>query len=153
MGRSDKDKFRPTVLSIVKPNRIDMEGSSFIGLLFWAVIIYFGVRYFRRRAAANKPFTNADENTFSQNGVTVDFANGRITINGHSYSVNQVTGIRSEMGGKALVKSMSVVIKVDDFNKPIHKVVFKGFDGIQKSEEFMQRLTIALRKAGGPSFA
>lgn len=90
-----------------------------------------------------------DENSFSQHGVRVDFSAGTITIKEHTYPVNKVTGINTVYDRRS---GGIVSIEVDDFIKPIHKVVFGGTIGENQSKDFAQRLSIALRKAGGPSF-
>ena len=46
-------------------------------------------------------------------------------------------------------KAKNVIIEVDDFKKPNHKVLFVTSG---QAEKFMQRLSTALRKAGGPNF-
>ncbi|WP_276483047.1 hypothetical protein [Paraflavitalea pollutisoli] len=86
------------------------------------------------------------EDYFEQHGVKVHFLDKTITIRSHTYHVNQVTGIKSILGGSL----KGVEIQVDDFKKPIHKISIGGFGKAQ--EKFAQRLSVALRKAGGPSF-
>ncbi len=90
---------------------------------------------------------HADENSFRQGKVTVDFATKKITIGSQSYPVTDVQSLESKT-----VSSLTtdVFIKVDDFKKPIHTVKIIGFGNA--GEKFMQRLSTALRKAGGPSF-
>lgn len=86
------------------------------------------------------------EDYFEQHGVKVHFLEKTISIKNHTYHVNQVTGIKSILGGSL----KGVEIQVDDFKKPIHKIVIGGYGKAQ--EQFAQRLSVALRKAGGPSF-
>lgn len=97
-----------------------------------------------------------DENSFYQNGVRVDFLTGMITIGKYPYPVNKVTGIKAHtlIQNKAsiLANQGSVDIEVDDFVKPIHKINFNGYSVDKDTREFAQRLSIALRKAGGTSF-
>ena len=89
----------------------------------------------------------ADENHFSQAGVRVDFQTGKINIKGRTYNVGAVQGLEHKRISRF---GTEVYIKVDDFKKPIHMV---GVMGIGKEgERFVQRLSTALRKAGGPSF-
>ena len=113
-------------------------------------IIFFVVKTQRSRTTIV-----VDENSFAQNGVRVDFSAGIITIRKHAYPVNAVTGIRYQSSGKQRtmgVQGGSVDIEVDDFKKPIHNVLFNGFSAEKDSKEFAQRLSVALRKAGGTSF-
>lgn len=82
---------------------------------------------------------------FSQCGVHVDFETHKIRIGRHLYSVEDVQGLESKASGSGML----VYIKVDDFKKPIHTIRVMGY---KSGERFMQRLSTALRKAGGPSF-
>ena len=97
-----------------------------------------------------------DENSFSQNGVRVDFVAQTITIGKYSYPATAVTGIKTNtvVSGKATIVANTgfVNIEVDDFKKPVHKIVFNGFSVQKDTAEFAHRLSIALRKAGGTSF-
>lgn len=88
-----------------------------------------------------------DDNEFKQAGVRVVFANNQISISGKTYNVSDVHGIESR---KVSSITTDVFIKVDDFNKPIHTVKIIGINNA--GDKFIQRLSTALRKAGGPSF-
>jgi hypothetical protein len=112
-----------------------------VAVLFYSLLFFKGVHY------------TVDDREFKQAGVRINFANNTITVKGKTYRVGQVTGIRMEAftrshrHGNSIAKT--VTIDLDDFSKPHHKVLFisKGH-----SRKFMQRLSIALRKAGGPDF-
>lgn len=88
----------------------------------------------------------ADENEFEQAGVRVVFDTGKITINGKTYDVNAVQGIESTK----VRFGMTITLKVDDFKQPLHRVNIVGFNNA--GDKFIQRLSAALRKAGGSSF-
>lgn len=115
-------------------------------IIIVAIIIYVRIYFKGKKYVAN-------DNEFKQSDVTVNFGNRTIKIKNKTYNVNQVTGIRwealtsSHKHGDSQMKT--VVIDLDDFEKPHHKISFmsKGH-----AEKFIQRLSTALRKAGGPSF-
>jgi hypothetical protein len=124
---------------------------GFFTFIIVAIVGIFGYLFFK--GFSNTRFT-ADENEFKQGGVTVNFKKQTIEINGNNYNVNQVTGIRTkafqrETRRNASSKAKNVIIEVDDFKKPTHKVLFVTSG---QAEKFMQRLSTALRKAGGPNF-
>jgi hypothetical protein len=115
-------------------------------LVIIAVIGFFGyriIRYF-----AGRTMVSTDE-LFQQNDVTIDYRSRTLKIGKHSYSVDQVTGISTKwqtgIGGGRFVR-----IDVDDLVKPVHYVPILG--GEMSGKKFMQRVCVALRKAGGPSF-
>ena len=87
------------------------------------------------------------EDHFEQAGVKVVFSTGKITIKGKTYDVNAVQGIEHKVISSI---GTEVFIKVDDFSHPIYKIGVSGFGGA--GEKFVQRLEMALRKAGGPNF-
>lgn len=112
----------------------------FVGLAIWAI--------FKSIKAMGNTKIILDANGFKQAGVEVTFSSGDLKIKSHNYHVNQVTGLKTEAytpGSRAY----RAIIQVDDFAKPIHKVDFMSR---KKAEEFVQRFSVALRKAGGPSF-
>lgn len=88
----------------------------------------------------------ADNDHFAQAGVKVVFNTGQIMIKGKTYDVGQVTGIERE---RVTAVRTKVLIKVDDFQTPVHKIEIMGRGA---DDKFVQRLSAALRKAGGPSF-
>ncbi len=96
----------------------------------------------------------ADDVHFKQANVEVVFASGEIIIKGNSYKVDQVTGLLAEANSSTQKHGNSMawnaIIEVDDFKKPRHKINFLSRN---KANEFTQRLSVALRKAGGPSFS
>ena len=120
---------------------------KFLILIVIVAIIIYGRIYFKGKKYV------ANDNEFKQSDVTVNFGNRTIKIKNKTYNVSQVTGIRwealtsSHKHGDSQMKT--VVIDLDDFEKPHHKISFmsKGH-----AEKFIQRLSTALRKAGGPSF-
>ena len=113
----------------------------FILLLFGLpliIIAYKIARTSRYKATAN---------TFQQAGVKVIFDEGKIIINGKTYSVNDVQGLEWQDWSRI---SKRIIIKVDDLHYPLHKIGIMGFN--DAGGKFVQRLSTALRKAGGPSF-
>ncbi len=81
------------------------------------------------------------DDRFSSNGVSVDFAGKTIAIKNRTYPVSDVTGLSWGEG--------VTTITVNDLRKPVHKIKFvtRG-----QAEKFAQKLTLAIAKAGGPSF-
>ncbi|RYC70081.1 hypothetical protein [Spirosoma sordidisoli] len=121
--------------------------------LLFIVLIVFIVIVVRNNKSAPPVVVSAD--SFSQNGVTVNFSAGQISFNGKTGPVSLVTGVRMETTqpkGERWLKNSTVMIELDDLQYPIHKVKFTGGNSDNHAKEFMQRLSIALRKAGGPSF-
>lgn len=116
-------------------------------LLIAAVIVYYIYIYIRgSRYSLN-------EKEFKQGNITVNFIQKTIQIKSKTYSVNQVTGIQwraltsSRKHGDSQMKT--VVIDLDDFERHHYKMSFMSQG---QAEKFVQRLSTALRKAGGPSF-
>ena len=110
-------------------------------LVVFAVIAFAAYKIYKASDFA------ANDDEFRQAGVKVVFSTGKITIGKHIYDVTDVQGLESERFRMGTV----ITIKVDDFKKPLHKVSIDGF-GREPGERFKQRLSTALRKAGGPSF-
>lgn len=115
-------------------------------LLIFALIGFFIYRIFRY--FNGRRIVSTDE-LYQQNGITINYNDGTIKIGKHLYKVDQVTGIKSNwqtgVGGGRFVK-----VEVDDLVKPIHHIPI--LSGEVAADRFMQRLCVALRKAGGPSF-
>lgn len=117
------------------------------------LLVYFFIKVFKLESPVV-----VDENSFSHKGLRIDFKERTITIKNFTYNVDLVTGIyyetREPIGknGEVFFTTADVKIQVEDFNKPVHSIRFIGPDAPKKAEEFMQRITMALRKAGGPSF-
>lgn len=103
--------------------------------------------YLFKKLISNDKYT-VNEYEFRQAGVLVTFATGKITIKGKTYNATDVQGIETLHISKLAAQ---ISIKVDDFNTPIHKIHIRGV-GKGAAEKFVQRLSTALRKAGGPSF-
>jgi hypothetical protein len=93
----------------------------------------------------------ATDDMYSQRDVTIDYKAGTIAIKKHSYPVNHVTGIAVITQTNGNRSNYHVQIEMDDMRKPIHKIPVIGSK--KSAEEFMQRICVALRKAGGPSFS
>jgi citrate lyase gamma subunit len=74
------------------------------------------------------------------------FDTSKIIIKGINYDVDQVQGIERKF---ITAVRTQVLIKVDDFKTPIHKIEIMGKGA---DDKFVQRLSAALRKAGGNSF-
>ena len=87
----------------------------------------------------------SDAGSFSQQGVTVDYKAQTITIKSNTYPLSAIRGVRTESGPQRT--RSRAFIKVDDMNKPVHEIVFYGD---RLAEQFLERLTIAIEKAGGP---
>ena len=115
-------------------------------ILYFTVIIAVGViiysiyRYF----TASKMIENNE--LFSQNDITIEYAKETIKIKKHTFKVNQVTGISIITEGRAKI----LKIDVDDLRHPVLRVVYAGSE--HGANQFMQRICVALRKANGPSF-
>jgi len=62
-----------------------------------------------------------------------------------------VTGIAVITQTNGNRSNYHVQIEMDDMRRPIHKIPVIGSK--KSAEEFMQRICVALRKAGGPSFS
>lgn len=120
-------------------------------LLIFPIAVLAILIYLYYKGLSNTVYT-ASENEFKQGGVTVNFSKKTILINQHKYNVDKITGIRTKSfstGRTGSSKAKNVIIEVDDFKKPIHKIMFVTSG---HADKFMQRLTTALRKAGGPNF-
>ena len=127
-----------------------MEAILIVAAVAIGAIIYFD------RVIKKRTTVVVDDNSFAQNGVRVDFSAQTITIGKYSYPAKAVTGIRmntvENRKGTIVAKTGFVDIEVDDFKKPVHKIVFNSYSVEKDTKEFAQRLSVALRKAGGTSF-
>jgi hypothetical protein len=92
----------------------------------------------------------ATEDMYQQRDVTVDYKAGTITIKKYVYKVNQVTGISRLTTTNGRRKDHFAEIAVDDMQKPVHKIPVIGSQ--HSADEFVQRICVAIRKAGGPDF-
>ena len=121
-------------------------------ILIIAALLLFVIFKFVKGFQNNRVI--ADDNHFKQADVEVTFATGAINIKGNTYDVNQVTGLLTEANSSTQKHGNSMawnaIIEVDDFKKPRHKINFLSRN---KANQFTQRLSTALRKAGGPSFS
>lgn len=121
-----------------------------IGAFLLIAVICYAVYFFSRAYANNKPVY--DDNHFRQANIEVIFSSGKIIIANTEYKATQITGMRTEpwhSNRHGDSRAWRVILDIDDFQKPKHQITFpsKG-----SANEFMQRLSIALRKAGGTSF-
>ena len=114
--------------------------------IFFLIVIVCLLAFLFYKFATSGNYT-ANDIEFKQAGVRVVFSTGKITIKNKTYDVKDVQGIESKASGKGKL----IYIKVDDFNKPIHTISIVEF-GNNAGEKFIQRLSTALRKAGGSSF-
>jgi hypothetical protein len=128
---------------------------DFLLTLVIIIVVIFGIYRIVHMFTSNVVKANTDY--FQQAGVKVDFRQKTITIKNKAYDVGSVTGINTitTSGGRgmgdAIRSTIGIVeIKMDDFKKPIHRVEISGGQG--RADDFVQRLTTALRKAGGPDF-
>lgn len=123
-------------------------------LIILLFVAFVGYWIFKAVQARKNSAVEFDDEHFAQAGVSVEFKSGTIRIKEHTYKVNQVTGILAEPYTSSQKHSGSqawkVIIEVDDFKKPRHQM---NFLSRKKANEFTQRLSTALRKAGGPSFS
>src|SRR5690349_15341393 len=103
------------------------------------IIVLIAIIYFIVKQIGKSKLVVSDDQ-FEQHGVKINFKDGTITINNHSYNVNQVTGIKTITGG-SLGTVKGVEIQVDDFKKPIHKIVVGSYGRAQ--ENFARRLSVA----------
>jgi len=92
----------------------------------------------------------ATDDMFQQRDVTVDYKAGTITIKKYTYKVNQVTGVSRTTTINGSRKDHFAQIEVDDMQKPVHKIPVIGSQ--HSADEFVQRICVAIRKAGGPNF-
>jgi hypothetical protein len=119
--------------------------------LFTIVLLGLGVAVFMLiyKYFSGKQMTATDE-LYQQRGVTVNYKAGTISIKGYTYKVSQVTGISRTTTTNGNRRTHYAQIEVDDMRKPVHKI---GVVGSQHdADEFVQRICVAIRKAGGPDF-
>jgi hypothetical protein len=117
---------------------------AFIFILVFAGLIYLIGLMIYKNITGRKVI--ADDERFQQREVTVLYKPQTISIGKYTYPVTKVTRVtRVNQDNSRYIK-----IEVDDMNKPVHKVPVLGSDHL--AEEFIQRICVALRKAGGPNF-
>lgn len=123
---------------------------AIIVILFLAFLGYWFVKSLKAHKNSAVEF---DDHHFAQAGVNVEFQSGTIRIKEHSYKVGQITGIKAEPYKSShqhgASQAWKAIIEVDDFQKPRHEM---NFLSRKLANEFTQRLSTAIRKAGGPSF-
>ncbi len=119
-------------------------------ILVLAFLLWVGTRIYKSAKSSKLTF---NDHHFKQGDVEVEFATGVIKIKNYAYNVSQVTGLSSEpytQNSHGSSRAWKAVIEIDDFKKPRHEMEFFSR---KKATEFTQRLSTALRKAGGPSFS
>lgn len=113
-----------------------------LGLAFAVFMLIY--KYFSGRKMI------ATEEMYQQRGVTVDYKAGTIAIKKYIYKVNQVTGVSMLTTVNGRRNDYFATIEVDDMKKPVHKIPVIG--SRHSANEFVQRICVAIRKAGGPDF-
>jgi hypothetical protein len=116
-------------------------------VLFLILIVVTGWKLYR--FFTDGKIVETDE-LFKQRTVTIYYNTGKIHIGNKSYDVNKVTGIVTNTDTYNGRNTYHVTIEMDDIRNPIHKIGVHG--GLKTAEQFSQRICVALRKAGGPSF-
>lgn len=115
-----------------------------LGLVILAVFAAYTI-FKRFKAGTYK----ADDTMFSQAGVTVYLKKQKIEIKGREFEIDSITNIRTEPPSRNQTLAYDCVISLSDFKLPEHRIRFVT---ASKANQFMQRLTTAIEKAGGPSF-
>jgi len=86
------------------------------------------------------------EDEWSQAGIRIEFKTGKCTHEGHTFYAKDVRSITwRELSGL----QHQVRIQVEDFQKPVILIYLVG---VHVREAFVERLCMAIRKAGGPDF-
>jgi len=80
----------------------------------------------------------------------VNYKDETIKIGKYIYPVNKVTGISTITTYGKYTNNHHIKIELDDMRKPVQNVPVIGSE--HHANEFNQRICVALRKAGGPSF-
>lgn len=135
-------------------------------LLLILLLAGFGYYYYRKRSnkpsmvssVASDPTVNKivgrltnpmkgmelTDEAWSQAGLRIEFATGKCTEEGHTFYAKD---IRSVTWNSLSSYQHQVRINVDDFQKPVIIIFLMGIGVV---EPFVQRLNLAIRKAGGP---
>jgi len=135
-------------------------------LLLLIILAVFGYYYYRNRSKARSVVSNVTsdpmvnkivgrltnphkgmvltDEEWSQAGLRIEFATGKCTQEGHTFNAKD---IRSITWNSISGYEHQVRINVDDFHKPVILVYLVGIGVL---EPFVQRLNLAIRKAGGP---
>lgn len=111
-----------------------MEGLFIIGVIIvsmYLVSLFFGGKH------------HVTKDVFTQHNVTVYLKTGVIEINGKCYPVSSVRGLKARM----TTAGSEAIISVDDLSNPLHEV---GFFNRFTAEDFIEKLSLAIEKAGGP---
>lgn len=118
-----------------------------LALLFIALgvlIIYYIYQYFAGMKVV------ATDSLYSQRGLTIDYTAGTMKFRSHTFPVKQISGITLITDRNGNRKSYHMRIDIDDIKKPNIRVPVIGSS--TQAESFMQRICVAVRKAGGPNF-
>ncbi|MBO0929811.1 hypothetical protein [Fibrella aquatilis] len=118
--------------------------SSLLAVVFWGGSIYFLYRTYTK----NRKFVDNPE-YFQQAGVTVNYNKGTIQFGKHIYTVSQVRGIKSIIEDSGISGRVIVNVEVADMTKPVHTIIVTNQ---QQGRSFINRLSLAISKAGGPNF-
>ena len=112
-----------------------MNLAVIVAVLMVLFVVASGIFYLRRNAYIE------NEHSFSQAGVTVDYAAQTIAIDGRPYSVHAVNDVRHD------ADQGCVAVAINDAQNPLHKIEFAS---PRDAEVFAQRCLAAIAKAGGP---
>ena len=113
-------------------------------LILAGTVVYLIYRFFSGMKMV------ATDDMYQQRGITVMYKDGTIAIGKYTYPVSKITSLTRITNHTGNRKSHYIKIEVDDMRKPVHKVAVVGTE--HQSEQFMQRICVAVRKAGGPDF-
>lgn len=118
-----------------------MVGGILIAAVVGLIALY--IFYFNRNRSTST------EDQFTQAGVSVVYASQSISIKGKTYPVSDIRGLRWVSGKGQHGNVSEAVITVEDMKKPTYKIAFITPG---EAEKFVERLSMAIAKAGGPSF-
>ena len=120
------------------------------GILTLTVFLAVGAGIYAIYRFFSGMIMTSNDEIYKQRGVLVNYKNGTIQIKGKNYNVSQVTGISTITTYSGNRNNYHIQIEMDDMRKPIHKIAVIG--SRSSADAFMQRICVAIRKAGGPDF-
>lgn len=127
--------------------------------LAWALLlsVLFAVILLPRllRGLWQSSTLHISDDKFSFKGVSVDMDNGTIRLGGRDLPVASVTGLRWESESRKVgllrtITNETVIISVNDMRRPVHKITLVGAG---EGEKLVERLSLAIARAGGPQFS